>query len=418
KEEERTIGVMYLDNRFRSAVFLDKDVALLTSLAQRAAAAVARARLYRRVLEERRRAEELSARLQDVNRELQERVQTQLLEIGEVRRKLRERDQELALRFSYENIIGRSTAMQKLFQLMDRVIDTDLPVLVVGPTGSGKELVAKTIHHQGRRRDADLVTENCAALPETLLESELFGYAKGAFTGAEEDKPGLLERADGGTLFLDEIGEMSLAMQAKLLRVLDQETIRRVGSEEPITLDLRIIAASNRDLARAVKEGRFREDLFYRLNTFTLHVPPLKKRPEDIPPLVDHFVAHFAQVKGVSKPKTPRRVMEALMNHTWPGNVRELKNEVERMVTLCETDVLDPADLSPALVRSVRARTSRLRGSTETQHFDTAVADFEAGLLQRALEENEWNVVQAAKQLGINRMKLARKIKKHGLKQG
>ncbi|MHC4781117.1 MAG: sigma-54 interaction domain-containing protein, partial [Planctomycetota bacterium] len=302
-----------------------------------------------------------------------------------------------------------------VFALLDRVIDTDLPVMIWGPTGSGKEMVARTIHYQGGRRDGRLVTENCAALPETLLESELFGYVRGAFTGATEEKPGLLELADGGTLFLDEIGEMSPSMQAKLLRALEHKEIRKIGAKEKLPLNIRIITATNRDLKKAVDAGEFREDLYYRLNTFTVQIPSLRKRSEDIPLLADHFLAHFAEIKGVEKPELPRRIRERLLDYPWPGNVRELKNEMERLVALSESGKLSVRDLSPNVSKPSQVRRTGGIAFEPDTHFDRAVQKFEVELLRRALDENDWNVVKAAKQLGINRMKLSRKIKKYDL---
>jgi transcriptional regulator with GAF, ATPase, and Fis domain len=414
-EGGRSIGVMYLDNRFKSGAFAEEKIVLLLTLAQQAAQSIGRARLYRGVLDERKRVEKLNTRLQELNRELQEKVHTQLMEIGEIRESLEAKERDLGLRFRYEEIIGKSPAMQQIFRLLDRIIDTDLPVLITGPTGSGKDLIAKTIHYQSGRKKGNLVTENCAALPETLLESELFGFVKGAFTDAREDKKGLLEQADEGTLFLDEIGEMSPGMQAKLLRALERKEIRRVGGKETLTLDIRIIAATNRDLGRAVREGTFREDLYFRLNAFTLKLPPLKKRPEDIPLLVDHFLGPYAKLKGIEKPVIPPRVMEVFLHYAWPGNIRELRNEIERLVALSESGAVSMQDLSPHLVRTARTRALKSIPKDVETRFDAAVARFEIEFLRAALDQNKWNVVQTAKQLGINRMKLARKIKKYGL---
>jgi transcriptional regulator with GAF, ATPase, and Fis domain/tetratricopeptide (TPR) repeat protein len=417
-EPNRVNGVLYLDNRFEPDVYSEQDLVILQSLAQQSAVAIARTRLYEGLLRERERVGELNAQLHSMNRELEDRIQTQIVEMDEIRRQLKLMDEDLRLRFSYENIVGRSNAMQKVFRLLDKIIDTELPVLIIGPTGSGKELVARTIHYQGARREGSLVSENCAALPDTLLESELFGYVRGAFTGADVDKRGLLELANGGSLFLDEIGEMSPGMQKKLLRALEQKEIRRVGGKEIIPLDIRIITATNRDLAAAVEEGTFRQDLFYRLNTFTVRIPSLGDRTEDIPLLLDHFLTEGAEAQGLEKPELPPRVLEILLNYPWPGNVRELRNEVERILALGGSGDVAVDDLSPRLVRSARAEADPLFHSGDEPRFDSAVAKFEVALLRRALEENGWNVVKTARQLGINRMKLSRKIKKYNISKG
>ena len=238
--------------------------------------------------------------------------------------------------------------MYEIFHILDQVTDSDVPVLIQGESGTGKELIARALHFNSKRKDHPFVSENCSAIPETLLESEFFGYEKGAFTGADQDKPGLFEIANGGTLFLDEISEMNLDMQAKLLRVLQEGEIRRVGGKKTIRVDVRLISACNRDLAEEVRKKRFRSDLFYRINVITIELPPLRERKEDIPLLVEHFLQRGAKKIGRKKRISPR-ALEYLMEYDWPGNVRELENEIERAMVLAE-DVITPDVLSPSIL--------------------------------------------------------------------
>ena len=258
------------------------------------------------------------------------------------------------MRYDYRNIVGRTPRMLELFRLLDRLTDTALPVVIQGESGTGKELVARAIHFNGPRRDRPFVSENCAAIPETLLESTLFGYARGAFTGAEHDTRGLFEVADGGTLFLDEVGEMSPGMQGKLLRVLQEGEFRRVGSERTRKVDVRIVAATNRDLARMVEEGKFRQDLYFRLNVARISLPPLRERREDIPLIVD---APGGQARGAGRQGRPQSgaggpkpidpdALARLIDYRWPGNVRELENEIMRAMAL-SGERITVADLSP-----------------------------------------------------------------------
>ena len=282
-------GVLYIDNRLQRGVFSRKHLRMLEALGAQAGTAIEHARMFRAL--EQKQAELLAAntRIEKLNRVLKDRVEKQQVELGRIRTELDEKQSELEHRYDYGNIIGRGPAMQALFNRLDRIIPTKMPVLVEGESGTGKELVARAIHYMGPLKKKKFVSENCAALPETLLESELFGYARGAFTGANKDKKGLFEQADGGSLFLDEVGEMSTEMQKKLLRVLQEKEIRPVGAKETISIDVRIICASNRNLMKLVESGEFREDLLYRLRVLTVELPPLRERKEDIPVLVTHF---------------------------------------------------------------------------------------------------------------------------------
>ncbi|MFO0981033.1 MAG: sigma 54-interacting transcriptional regulator [Planctomycetota bacterium] len=253
----------------------------------------------------------------------------------------------------YAEIIGSSPAMLRVFAMLDKVAAANIPILIQGESGTGKELIAHAIHKGSPRAARAFVAENCAAVPETLLESELFGYKRGAFTGADREKKGLFEVAHGGTLFLDEIGDMSLGMQKKLLRALQDGEIRPVGGKEALHVDVRVVSASNKVLRNMVEKGTFREDLFYRLNTITIELPPLRERKEDIPLLADSFIARVAREMGIAKPDVTRGALEALARHNWPGNVRELENEIRRALALLPRGApLDVDGLSDEVRRS------------------------------------------------------------------
>lgn len=297
----------------------------------------------------------------------------------------------------YAGIIGNSPAMQRVYEVIDKVAPYDVTVLIVGESGTGKELVAQAIHDSSPRRDRPLVKLNCAAVPETLLESELFGHEKGAYTGAHFQKPGKFEMADRGTIFLDEVGDMSPAMQAKLLRVLQEKEFERVGGRETVRVNVRILAATNKDLAVAVKNGAFREDLYYRLNIVTIGLPPLRDRREDVPLLVHHFIQVFntafhKEFKGPS-PET----MDLFTIYTWPGNVRELKNVIEQAVLLGSGQLITP-ELLPASVRM------------EANTGDVSIKGVERDHIRKILETSGWNQRRAAEVLGIHRNTLRRKI--------
>jgi transcriptional regulator with PAS, ATPase and Fis domain len=247
----------------------------------------------------------------------------------------------------FSNIIGRSEPMLAVFKMIETIAKTNSTVLITGESGTGKDLVARAVHFNSMRRDQPFVALNCGAVPETLLESELFGHMRGAFTGADQNKKGLLEAAERGTIFLDEIGEMNAAMQVKLLRVLQERTFRRLGGTDEVRADVRVIAATNQELPRLVSEGRFREDLFYRINVIGVHLPPLRERPEDIPLLAEHFLTSFARQMEKPIRAISREAQERLASHSWPGNVRELENAIERAVAVEQTPTLLPESLPP-----------------------------------------------------------------------
>jgi transcriptional regulator with GAF, ATPase, and Fis domain len=297
-----------------------------------------------------------------------------------------------------------------------RVADTDSTVLITGESGTGKELVARTIHYNSGRRDKALIPINCGAIPEHLLESELFGHERGAFTGAAATRVGRFEAAHGGTLFLDEIGEMHPALQVKLLRAIQEREFERVGGSKTIRVDVRIVAATNQDLEQAVRERRFREDLFYRLNVIPVEVPPLRERGDDVPLLVAHFLEKFNAEKGRRVDGFTEEAMALLMAYEWPGNIRELENLIERLVILEGDGVLGPEALPDRIGhRNVTAAMGRVVLPEDGLNFDATVAEFEDALILQALERSKWVKNRAAQLLGLNRTTLVEKIKKKGL---
>lgn len=308
-------------------------------------------------------------------------------------------------------IIGTSPPMLELKRMIQAVAPSEASVLILGESGTGKELVAKAIHHDSLRSGKPLVTVNCAALQENLLESELFGHEKGAFTGALRQRDGLFVQANGGTLFLDEIGEMAVALQAKLLRALQEGEVQRIGSDRLIRVDVRILAATNRDMQAEIQAGRFREDLYYRLNVIALHVPPLRERAEDIPALAQYFLTRFAERNKKSIRGVTPRAMDAMLRYTWPGNVRELENIVERAVILTPDSYIAEKDLPAALTATPVSRDEEPRSNTSGQLLE----DAERQAIQRILEQVNYNKSEAARQLGITRVTLRNKMKKFGL---
>lgn len=381
---EEIIGVLQVDNRAASGVFRERDLDILAVLAQSASQAFTHARLVARL----RTAEESQ---RNENKYLKRREQGR----------------------RFDGIIGEAPPMKQLFEQLKKVVNTRVTVLIEGETGTGKELIASAVHYWSDRSEKLFVTQNCAAMPENLLESELFGHKKGSFTGATEDKKGLFELADGGTLFLDEVGEMPLNLQAKLLRVLQEGEIRPIGSNHIKRIDVRIVAATNRDLEKEVAEGRFREDLFYRLKVFPLRVPPLRERREDIPLLAGHFLKRYAQEFGRNVRGFSQQAMELLSTYKWPGNVRELENEVQRLVIqLDEGGFVEPEHLSSRIrqVENILDRVHPRKGTLKEM-----VEQVEKWILLEALKEHNNNKSQTAKTLGITREGLHKKLKNYGL---
>ena len=320
-------------------------------------------------------------------------------------RRLRE---ELRGRFRVENLVGAHGSMQEVFRIVHKVARSNSTVLIYGESGTGKELVARSIHVTSDRRDRPFLAVNVAALPETILEAELFGYEKGAFTGADARKIGLFEHASGSTLFLDEVGELKRDLQVKLLRTLQEREVLRVGGTEPVPVDVRVVAATNRDLEREVREGRFREDLFYRLNVIPIVLPPLRARRTDIPLLVEHFLAKHGE-PGRARVIAPE-ALEALVVYSWPGNVRELESMVERMLLLADGDLVRLDDLPPA----VRMRSQALVGDLPIEIPDEGLDldGLERSLILRALEKSGGNVTRAARLLGLSRRTLQYRLEK------
>lgn len=320
--------------------------------------------------------------------------------------------QELEERYSLNNILGKSSVMQKLFNLIKTIADSDANVLIQGECGTGKELIARAIHYNSQRKDHPLAVVDCSALPEGLLESELFGYEKGAFTGALSRKKGRIEMADGGSLFLDEIGEMSASLQAKLLRVLQGKQFTRVGGLEPVNVDFRLIACTNRNLKDEVAKQTFRSDLYYRLNVITVKVPPLRERKEDIPLLTDHFLETFCQRDGKSIKTLAPEVLNCLIRYDWPGNIRELENCLERLVVVCQEDVITMEYLPEELLEKSNDMRKFIRLEADE---DFNFYEREKKLIEKALEKTNWNKSLAAKLLKIDRKALYNRIEKYNL---
>ncbi len=367
------VGTVYLDSRRDGAMFTLEDLRFLEAFADHAALALENARTR--------------IRLERENRELRTAAEA---------------------RTEFASIVGRSAGMQAVFDLIGKVATTELPVLIQGESGTGKELVARAVHFQGPRRRKTFLSENCAAIPESLLESELFGHVRGAFTGADRDRAGLFELADGGTLMLDEVGDMSLAMQARLLRVLEEKRIRRVGGEKAIPIDVRVVAATHRDLAAEVEAGRFRQDLLYRLQVLTINLPPLRKRPGDVALLTSHFLDRVARERGRNRPEIDDAVLGRLESYSWPGNVRELQNTLQRLAVLAgggpitlDTVASDP-ELRAKLVSPVDEPRFSLRSGQKEQ-------------IERALAAARGSRSRAADLLGISRATLYRKLREHKL---
>jgi len=401
------LGVLEVVNHRGATPFSEEDVHFLEALAGSISIAIENARFYS---------------------EIKESEATLRTQMGALRRDLARQDR-------FHEMIGTAPAMEEVFQLMGAAAGSAITVLIEGATGSGKELVARGIHRSSARAENPFLALNCAAMPENLLESELFGHRRGAFTGALRDSPGLFRAASGGSLFLDEVGDMPLAMQAKLLRVLEEEEVVPVGETFPVKVDVRVLSATNRDLRAEVKRGTFREDLYYRLAVFPIRVPPLRARREDIPLLAHRFLEdasrrHHKLIHGIDQ-----AAEQLLCNFSWPGNVRELQNEIERAVALArEGETIGPARLSAILREGSAASASELPPpmreppvrAQEDHEVESAPADdgslrearaaFEARYISEALERCHGNISKAARIIGVSRVQLQRKVKEYGLR--
>jgi Nif-specific regulatory protein len=398
KTKEKTIGVLEALNK-KSGVFDESDLDFLMTLAPIIAMALDNARMYH----------ELNTAFSEL--QLINRGKDDLIALAKNEMALLQREVERQYRF--ERIIGSSERMIEVFKLCDKVIDSDITVLIEGETGTGKELVARTIHYNGTRKNKMFQTQNCAGIPDTLLSSELFGHKKGAYTGAYSDKKGLFEIAHGGTVFLDEVAEMSAAMQTNLLRVLQEGEIKPLGSNRAKQVDIRVISATNKNLEEEVRAGRMREDLYYRLSVFAIRLPPLRERVADIPVLANHFIRKLNKKnKKAIKGLTPE-AMQYLSAYPFPGNVRELENELERATAMAEArKPIEAAHLS----EKIRARSiADCLGAEFQGSLKAMVETLEKSVLTQALEKHEGNKTQAAKELGLSRFGLMKKVQRYGL---
>jgi Nif-specific regulatory protein len=385
---DEILGVLQMDNRQSTGMFTSADLDVCAVLAHHASLAVANARLLQRL----KMAEE---QLKKENAFLKTREESRRVGKGE------------------QEIVGQSQAMRSLFDQLAKVVDTRVTVLIEGETGVGKELIAAAVHYRSRRRAQLFVTQNCAAMPENLLESELFGHRKGSFTGAHEDKKGLFEIADGGTLFLDEVTEMPMSLQSKLLRALQEGEIRPIGAAHEKRVDVRIVAATNRQLEKEVAAGRFREDLYYRLNVFPIRVPALRERREDIPLLAEHFLKRYSTELGKPAAGYSQQAMELLQAYDFPGNVRELQNEVQRLVIQIESGDFVTPELLSARIRQIEGLVDRVKPTKGT--LKETMDQLERWLLIESLREHDNNKTAAAKTLGITREGLHKKLRAFGL---
>jgi serine/threonine-protein kinase PknK len=408
---ERVLGSLYVDHPDRVDCFDRGHLDLLADFAQVAGIALERARLHAENAE---RATQLAAaneRIERLNRELMDTVAAQAKELVDVKDVLAAERRALANRYDYAAIVSRSAAMREVLGLLDRVTDTNFPVLILGESGTGKELVARALHSNGPRREKAFVSVNCAAMTATLIEAELFGFVRGAFTGAERDREGLFEVAHGGTLFLDEIGDMTLELQSRLLRAIQSGEFFRVGGRSPIHVDVRVIAATHRNLQELIQRGAFREDLYYRLNVAQVRLPALRERGGDIPLLVTHFAAEAARELATTPKSFSRAALTALERHPWPGNVRELQNEIRRLTALLgDRTTVEVGDLSESLRAGQVDVPADVLGKTWKELMDAE----ERRILAHSLRLAGGNKVEAARRLGITLRGLYKILERHG----
>ena len=384
KLEDKTVGALSVDRLFQEDVSFDEDVRLLTIISSMIALAV---------------------RVNGLVKKDREILTNENLELK----------RELKKKFHPVNIIGESKRMIDVYSSIDLVSTTKATVMLRGESGTGKELIARAVHYHSDRADKPFVKVSCAALPETLLESELFGYEKGAFTGAAATKRGRFELAHTGTLFLDEIGDIPPSIQVKLLRVLQEREFERLGGVDTIRVDIRLVVATNKDLEREVQQGKFREDLYYRLNVIPIFLPALRERKEDLPVLVHHFLEKANQENGKQVKRVSDEAWEYLMNYLWPGNVRELENAIERAVIMCQGDAIGREHFPFDLKANIKPLDGSAQEGEESQGFFAAIRNLERRLLNRALEKTGGNKRKAARMLGVTERILGYKVKRHGL---
>jgi two-component system response regulator AtoC len=318
-------------------------------------------------------------------------------------------------KYQYDNIIGSSGKMQEVFRKVAKIANSDATILVRGESGTGKELIARLIHYNSARKHKDLMEINCSSIPETLLESELFGHEKGAFTGAHRMMKGRFETADGGTIFLDEIGDLSPAVQVKLLRFLQEKRFNRVGGTSFISVDVRLIAATNVELEKAMNEGKFREDLYYRLNVIPIFLPALRERREDIGPLIEHFIEKFASKNSKKINGISQEALHTCMAYDWPGNVRELENAIENAVVLSESEIILPEDLPSYIQVQAKTKNLPIKQSADGLNYKEQLEFAEKMIINKALEDSKGNRTHAAKRLGFSIRTMRNKVKKYGL---
>jgi len=420
----KTIGALYVETRLRPGVRFREELPTLAAFADQAAIAIESARL---IEENRRRAEELEVANQELTEakdKLAELLGRRTEQLQTARRDLKQARAELRSHFGYAGLVGTSAPMRKLYALIERVRDTDVPILITGESGTGKEVVARAVHIAGPRAKQPFLGVNCGAIPANLLESELFGHVRGAFTGAERDRKGLFREAENGTILLDEIGEMPTKMQAGLLRVLQEKTVRPVGGIKEEPCSARVVAATNRDLSQMVAEGTFREDLFYRLHVVELKIPPLRERTDDIPALIDHFLTLFSARHKRERKTIERGAVRRLQSYEWPGNVRQLEHVLLNAWLLSEEDEItgDDLDLPTGTTRPAPSTTSETRAVSSPSSTSTVRArtqeeyrDAEKERILTALQRCNWNRVQAAKMIGVPRRTFYRRLKEYGI---
>jgi transcriptional regulator with PAS, ATPase and Fis domain len=410
----RIAGAIYIDSTADRALFTQNDVATIELFSDLAALVLHNANLIDEVRKREQDLEKANNQVRELNQQLERRYLEQTAQIQAVEDDRKHLREQLTFRYSYDNIIGRGKKMEEVFRLLDRITDRPINVLILGENGTGKELIARALHYNSDRQTRRFESLNCAAIPEALVESELFGHKKGAFTDAHQDKKGVVELANQGTLFLDEIGDMPSTMQTKLLRVLADKAYRPVGATESRTADFRLITATNRDLAQMVSEGRFREDLLYRVNAVTVHLPPLRERTEDIPLLVNFFLQREAGRTKEPIRKMDQETLALLTRYDWPGNIRQLENEITRLVAISDDRIIAD-DLSPEIRSGVSRAESptdpRLLPDTELT-LKSQVETVVRTLVEEALRRSTGNKSHAARLLGLSRLGLRKKMER------